>query len=364
MNHLPNNNIMKRHILLLTTCVVISSGVFFACSKSDSGSSGTTTTAASITALSCSAATYSATATINTAYTGTATVGYTGGNGVAYSAGSAIASTGVTGLTATLAAGNLASGSGNLTYNITGTPTSSGTASFAISFGGQSCSLSLTVNAAATTNCSSATGISKVICLCEAFKATLSTSQIATAFISYNFTNAKKWSNLPAAMSARNGIRLGDLSSTQLAAAKALIQEITGTTTNEGYSEVQQVWAADDWLVSDGKAGSDYGSGNYYLAILGTPSTTGTFEILETGHHKTVANTYINGVLVGATPEFSAVEPISWTNGSTYAPISQERDAFVTFLASLSSTQLAGISTWARMGFSNYVFWPSRQCFN
>jgi len=359
MNQSQNNNTMKRHILLFVASAVISSGAFFACSKSDSGSSSTTTTAASITALSCSAATFSATATINTAYTGTATVGYTGGNAVAYSAGTAISSTGVTGLTATLAAGTLASGAGNLTYNITGTPTSSGTASFAISFGGQSCSLSLTVNAAATTNCSSATGISKVICLCEAFKATLSTSQIATAFISYNFTNAKKWSNLPAAMSARNGIRLGDLSSTQLAAAKALIQEITGTTTNEGYSEVQQVWAADDWLVSDGKAGSDYGSGNYYLAILGTPSTSGTFEILETGHHKTVANTYVNGVLVGATPEFSAVEPISWTNGSTYAPISQERDAFVAFLASLSSTQLATAKTSAT--YSDLVLVPGKE---
>ncbi|MFM7856713.1 MAG: DUF3500 domain-containing protein, partial [Flammeovirgaceae bacterium] len=81
---------------------------------------------------------------------------------------------------------------------------------------------------------------------------------------------------------------------------------------------------------------------NYYLAILGTPSLTGTFEILETGHHKTVANTYVNGKLVGATPHFEAVEPVSFTSGSAaIAPISQERDAFVAFLASLNTTQLS-----------------------
>ena len=69
---------------------------------------------------------------------------YTGGNGAVYDAQS-VASTGVTGLTATLGAGNLASGAGTLTFSITGTPAVGGTASFALSMGGQSCSLDVTV---------------------------------------------------------------------------------------------------------------------------------------------------------------------------------------------------------------------------
>jgi hypothetical protein len=100
----------------------------------------------SITALACGSGSFSATATAGTAYTATATVPYNGGNGIAYSAGTAIASTGVTGLTTTLLAGTLANGTGNLSYNVTGTPSAVGTANFAISFGGQSCTLSLTVN--------------------------------------------------------------------------------------------------------------------------------------------------------------------------------------------------------------------------
>ncbi|MEP7237653.1 MAG: YHYH protein [Ferruginibacter sp.] len=99
-----------------------------------------------ITALACGSGSFSATATAGTAYTGTGTIPYSGGNGLAYTTGAAIASTGVTGLTATLIAGTLANGTGNLSYAVTGTPSAAGTATFAISFGGQSCSIGLTVN--------------------------------------------------------------------------------------------------------------------------------------------------------------------------------------------------------------------------
>jgi uncharacterized protein (TIGR02145 family) len=74
-----------------------------------------------------------------------ASVPYTGGNEGVHT-GQTVTSTGVTGLTATLAAGSFASGAGNLTYDITGTPASAGTASFALSIGGQTCNLDVTVS--------------------------------------------------------------------------------------------------------------------------------------------------------------------------------------------------------------------------
>jgi hypothetical protein len=76
-------------------------------------------------------------------------VPYTGGNGGTHN-GQTITSTGVTGLTATLAAGTFATGAGNLTYIITGTPSASGTATFALSLGGQSCVISINVLSAST----------------------------------------------------------------------------------------------------------------------------------------------------------------------------------------------------------------------
>ena len=99
-----------------------------------------------ITALTCSTATNTGTLTQGVAAAiVSSSVPYTGGNGGTYTA-QTITSTGVTGLTATLAAGTLLSGAGSLTYTITGTPASSGNASFALSVGGQTCTLTRTVN--------------------------------------------------------------------------------------------------------------------------------------------------------------------------------------------------------------------------
>jgi hypothetical protein len=72
-------------------------------------------------------------------------VPYAGGNGGTHS-GQSVASTGVNGLTATLTAGSFANGSDSLTYTITGTPTSSGVASFALNIGGQTCNIQLNVS--------------------------------------------------------------------------------------------------------------------------------------------------------------------------------------------------------------------------
>lgn len=70
---------------------------------------------------------------------------YSGANGGEFDK-LVINSTGVTGLTATLEAGNFTTGSGNLVFTITGTPSSVGTANFNLSIGGQTCSFSRNVS--------------------------------------------------------------------------------------------------------------------------------------------------------------------------------------------------------------------------
>jgi len=101
-----------------------------------------------ITALNCSSSTNNGTLTATSAASGvTSVVAYTGGNGGAHT-GQVVTSTGVTGLTATLQAGTFSNGSGNVTYTITGTPATSGTASFALNVGGKTCALTRTVNSA------------------------------------------------------------------------------------------------------------------------------------------------------------------------------------------------------------------------
>ncbi len=128
---------MRFSLLLVAIPIIL-----IACKKDQAN------TSALVTGLSCSGGSFSAQATAGMAYSATATLPYSGGNGQSFPVGTALASTGVSGLTATLQAGTLTSGTGNSMYSVTGTPQSAGTASFAISFGGQSCTLSLVVNPA------------------------------------------------------------------------------------------------------------------------------------------------------------------------------------------------------------------------
>ncbi len=99
-----------------------------------------------ISGLDCGNATISGTLISGIAASGvSAGIDYTGGNGGAHN-GQTIASMGITGLTAELAAGNFDDGAGTLTYDITGLPTSGGTASFAIEIGGELCTLNIVVH--------------------------------------------------------------------------------------------------------------------------------------------------------------------------------------------------------------------------
>jgi uncharacterized protein (TIGR02145 family) len=99
--------------------------------------------------LNCSGATNQGALTAGTLASGvSSTIAYTGGNGGSYS-GQMVSSTGVTGLTATLAGGTFAMGAGSVVYTITGTPSMSGTAIFALSLGGQNCTLARTISPAA-----------------------------------------------------------------------------------------------------------------------------------------------------------------------------------------------------------------------
>ncbi|MXV15819.1 DUF3500 domain-containing protein [Hufsiella ginkgonis] len=196
------------------------------------------------------------------------------------------------------------------------------------------------------TGCAIQTGISKVVCLSDAFKATLTSSQVATLQTAYSSANAKKWSNLPQALvqssNKRVGLNFGSMTTTQIQYAKALIKAVAGAGADEGWDEQQQLLNADEYLGANGGS-SEYGAANYYIALLGTPATTGTFEIMFGGHHDAFANTYKDGVLVGATPSFRGVEPFgtfTW-NSKSNQPLQAEQAAFSAMLNGLTTAQLA-----------------------
>jgi hypothetical protein len=125
-------------------------------------------------------------------------------------------------------------------------------------------------------------------------------------------------------------------------AANVLLAAVTGSGAGHGYDKIQQHLSADDYLREHG-GGAHYGRGNFYLAFLGTPSDSGMWELQFGGHHLAVANTYLDGVLVGATPSFVGIEPFPafQYGGVSNRPELPARDAFAALLASFGRCQLA-----------------------
>jgi len=183
--------------------------------------------------------------------------------------------------------------------------------------------------------------VSSVVTAALAFKATLTTTQQSTLQQTYTATLARKWSNLPCGSTCRNGVKFGDLTTEQLTAALAVLQEATGSGTNNGYAEFLAIRAAEEALQATA-GGTNYDEGNYWISFLGTPSTTGAWMLQFGGHHFAANIAFNNGHVIGATPYFMGVEPTSYTvNGTAYAPMEDERTAFRNMLGSLSSTQFS-----------------------
>lgn len=205
--------------------------------------------------------------------------------------------------------------------------------------------------------------IEQLVSLANAFKATLSTEQIKILQLGWSKTDAVKWSNFPQAFSnpQRVGIGFSQLSPNQVSAAKALLAFVLDDKTqNEGLDETEGILAADNLVATLPGRDKFFGAGNYYIAFLGEPSTTGLWQLQFGGHHLAVSNTYKDGKLIGMTPSFRGVEPMTpiEANGKHYQPMEQERAAFEKVLSSLSETEL----TTARLAasFADIMLGPGK----
>ncbi len=122
---------------------------------------------------------------------------------------------------------------------------------------------------------------------------------------------------------------------------------------------MQQIINADEYLNVNG-GGAVYGAGNYYIAFLGTPSTTTQWELQFGGHHLAFANTYKEGKLIGATPAFRSSEPFAaftWNN-VTNQPLEQERASLSNVVKALSSAELTTATLSST--FSDLVVGPQK----
>jgi hypothetical protein len=185
---------------------------------------------ASVTTLTnCSAAFNPVSAEASVAYTGSTTSSYTGGNGAAYPAAS-YASTGIIGLTLSLAAGTLATGSGTLSYTVSGTPSGDGTASFSISFGGQTCTKTISVAAASPTvatltNCSDPF---------NPVSAKASVAYTGSTTLSYSGANGAAYPAASYPSTGITGLTLSLAAGTLATWSGTLLYAVSGTPSGEG----------------------------------------------------------------------------------------------------------------------------------
>lgn len=207
-----------------------------------------------------------------------------------------------------------------------------------------------------TASAATASNTAAVVAAANTLYGDLTTAQQTTISYDATLANAQQWSNLPTTAITRNGVMIGDMSTTAQADAVALVAAASGTAGNTLF---QQLRDADDWLVSNGGAASDsYGSGRYYFAFIGSPSTSSFWMLQVAGHHLAYNFTY-NGACTSATPLFDGVEPTTWTDldGGAHAPLEAQRAASVAVIGAISSNSASLLSG----TFTDVVNGPTNQ---
>ena len=182
----------------------------------------------------------------------------------------------------------------------------------------------------------------------KAFLATLDQRQRAKAVLPLNADTRKVWSNLPTGIAMqvgateRNGVKFGELNPPQQNAALALV---AATLSRAGYEKVMNIVNADQNLeVSSAPsrpAGNKikFGRGEFYIAMLGTPSTTGRWMMQFGGHHLAI-NVSVSGQESVLTPTHTGAQPATYTlNGETIRPLGRENDKAFALMSALDAEQ-------------------------
>jgi len=189
----------------------------------------------------------------------------------------------------------------------------------------------------------------RIVASARALVATL--DDAAKGKLQYAFDDAaqkKRWSNLPSPMFAREGLRLGDLTPPQRTAVMSLLQ---ASLSADGYRKVTEIMKGDEVLKTGGGRGPRgggrggpggglmFGEDQYWLAFLGTPSTTTPWMLQFGGHHLAI-NLTIGGSQASMTPSLPAAQPATFTiEGREIRPLGKENDKGFALINALDEAQ-------------------------
>ena len=327
-------------IAALASCALLALHGCGGDSSSDSSSSGssTTTSAPSISTQPTSVSVSSgSSATFTVVATGSGTLGYQWYKD----------STAISGATSASYTISSASSSDAGSYDVVVTDSAGSTTSS---------TATLTISSTTTASCDS-TYASNVMSAITTLEAALGTSLTATMqYASASYTTSQlnvyktNWSNLPpgAISFSRPGITISQLSgSTAIAAFNALASTALGSA---GYTDFKGVLAADDYLGYTRNA-NGYGAALYHVAVVGTPSTTGSWTLMFGGHHMAF-NINFNAACAYPTPHHIGVEPrtsftansqtgYNYYDSGDYQVLAAKGSAMAAVFSGLDSTSLS-----------------------
>jgi hypothetical protein len=185
----------------------------------------------------------------------------------------------------------------------------------------------------------------KAVAAAQAFLATLDDHQRSVIKVDLNKDTRIRWSNLPTGIAPypRNGIRLGDMTAVQQEAALKLV---AAALSQAGYQKVMNIVNGDEVFKTMAPSlrfrentAPVFGRGEFFVAILGTPSATTPWMIQFGGHHLG-----INITLVGSqhvlTPSHTGAQPATYSiKGETIRPLGKENDKAFALINALNATQ-------------------------
>jgi hypothetical protein len=188
----------------------------------------------------------------------------------------------------------------------------------------------------------------RAVAAAEAFLATLDQSQRHKANLDLNEKTRTVWSNLPSGVTMqvgateRNGLKLADMTPAQEKAALALV---AATLSRDGFQKAMTIVDADQVLETrsaptrPATSRTRFGRGEYYVSILGKPSTSDLWMIQFGGHHLAINVTLAARQNV-LTPTHTGTQPASYTvDGKTIRPLGDENDKAFALVNALNQDQ-------------------------
>jgi hypothetical protein len=186
---------------------------------------------------------------------------------------------------------------------------------------------------------SQADATTRIVASAQALLATLDDAGRAKVQFPFDGPQKTRWSNLPSPMFPREGLRLADLTPAQRTAVMSLLAVALS---QNGYKKVTEIMRGDEQLRQTGGGrgrGPSFGENEYYLAFVGTPSTTARWMLQFGGHHLAI-NLTLAGSQATMAPSLPGAQPASYTvEGRTVRPLGKENDKAFALVNALDDSQ-------------------------